>query len=272
MKGTIYVITNKINSKQYIGKTIQEPQRYWESHKARCNSGVKKYLYDSMRKYGIENFSFNIIEEIEAETYKELNNKLNSLEILYIKTYKSKTPHGYNLTDGGEGTVGYVFTEEHRKNLSEAMKGKPSPRKGVKLSKETRKKLSEARIGRFKGEENYFYGKKHTEETKELIKKKNTEYQNRPEIKKINQLKQESRIPVIMCDSKTLEVLETFGSLKEATRWVANNTKYKGDTGTISKAVNNGNISYGYRWFKIEKEDVETIESLEEKASRVGWR
>ena len=75
-----------------------------------------------------------------------------------------------NLTEGGEGTVGYklsegtkhkisearkgkkrIFTEEHRSNISKAMKGRKSPISGLKLSDETKRKMSEAKKGKKRG-------------------------------------------------------------------------------------------------------------------------
>ena len=65
-------------------------------------------------------------------------------------------------------------TEEHKKKLSESLKGKPSPNKGKHLSAEQRKKLSEINRGKYTGDKNPIYGKKHTEEVKKKIGEKNS--------------------------------------------------------------------------------------------------
>lgn len=252
-KGVIYKITNLVTNKIYIGKTTKDPDEYWHYHKIRANGGyVNKYLYSSMNKHGVENFTFKVIEEIEDISIDKLNSQLNALEQHHISSLGSKVPDGYNLTDGGEGTLGMVFSKEHRENISKSCKGRRSPRKGATLSEKTKEKLSKVRMGRFKGEDNHFYGKKHTEETKKIIKDKNTEYQNRPEIKRQNKLKQPHRISVGMY-SLSGELLMTFISLTDAKRWIAKNTEYKGDVGTLSKAVSKGNVSYGYKWKKLDK-------------------
>lgn len=89
----IYKIENLINHKVYIGQSINISQR-WRSHRSHYQT-ENGYLYRAMRKYGIENFSFEIIEECQPE---ELNDK----EIKWIAYYKSNdNEYGYNLTAGG---------------------------------------------------------------------------------------------------------------------------------------------------------------------------
>lgn len=96
MKG-IYKITNLINGNIYIGQSIDIENRF-KTHKSRAfNENEREYekpLYQAFRKYGLENFSFEIIEECEKE---ELNNK----EIYYIKFYNSYN-NGYNCSIGGQ--------------------------------------------------------------------------------------------------------------------------------------------------------------------------
>ena len=95
----IYKITNTINNKVYIGQSINIDER-WRAHKADYkNSHLtgkhKSYLYVSMRKYGIENFKFEVIEEAPKEL-------LNEREIYWIQYYDATNPDkGYNLTPGG---------------------------------------------------------------------------------------------------------------------------------------------------------------------------
>ena len=94
--GYIYKITNKINDKVYIGLTTTSIEQRWKGH---INESKKcdRHLYASMRKYGIENF---VIEKIdETDDFK----KLGELERYYITLYKSTDDNfGYNNTFGGE--------------------------------------------------------------------------------------------------------------------------------------------------------------------------
>lgn len=96
--GLIYKITNKINNKIYIGKTVQPLKTRWKQHLADSKKTSKNHnkLYRAMNKYGQENF---IIEVIEDNIPIEL---LNEKEKFYIKLFNSFY-EGYNLTFGGDG-------------------------------------------------------------------------------------------------------------------------------------------------------------------------
>lgn len=104
MNGLIYKITNDINNKVYIGKTLHSSieQRFKEHkndyQKSRCE---KRPLYDAMNKYGIEHFYIELIEEVPIE-------QLSSREIYWIDYYNSYK-NGYNATSGGEGKQLYDY-------------------------------------------------------------------------------------------------------------------------------------------------------------------
>lgn len=97
--GHIYKITNTINNKCYIGQTTQGVERRWQEHKnASKNENGKNYkhpLYMAFRRYGLENFKFEIIEECSIE-------ELDEKEIKWTKFYDSYK-NGYNITLGGGG-------------------------------------------------------------------------------------------------------------------------------------------------------------------------
>lgn len=93
--GVIYKITNNINNKVYIGQTMRKPADRWQAHKHRAElPDFKTHLYNAMRKYGVENFSFSIIEEC-------LDEKLDERERFWIEYYDSFNK-GYNETLGGQ--------------------------------------------------------------------------------------------------------------------------------------------------------------------------
>ena len=80
MKGYIYLITNNINGMKYIGQTIQLLNKRWNNHIFSSRHIVdndNSYLHRSMRKYGVENFSIKLIQEVVCKNKKDLNDKLN---------------------------------------------------------------------------------------------------------------------------------------------------------------------------------------------------
>lgn len=93
----IYKITNLINQKSYIGQSINIEKR-WVTHKYESiNDKQKAYNYSihqAFRKYGIDNFSFEILELLPKE-------KLNEKEIYWINFFDSYN-NGYNETMGGD--------------------------------------------------------------------------------------------------------------------------------------------------------------------------
>ena len=69
--GYIYKITNKINNKVYIGKTEGDIALRWQQHIYNMSNGIEYHLYNAMRKYGLENFSF-ILPAIIPATLSEI--------------------------------------------------------------------------------------------------------------------------------------------------------------------------------------------------------
>ena len=96
----IYKITNKINGNSYIGQSIEIEQRL-KTHFSRAyqnsekNREYNKPLYRAIRKYGEENFTFEVLEQCTKE---QLNEK-ERYWVSYYDTYRN----GYNATEGGDG-------------------------------------------------------------------------------------------------------------------------------------------------------------------------
>lgn len=105
----IYLITNLVNGKVYVGKTSKSLDKRLRKHKEAANSGRKTRLYASMRKHGSHNFVISQIAETEEE------DEANRLECLWIfLMYAKETTHGYNMTDGGDGRIGIKDSPETR--------------------------------------------------------------------------------------------------------------------------------------------------------------
>ena len=91
----IYKIENQLNKKCYIGQSINIEHRF-AKHKCAKDDF---YIHRALKKYGIENFTFKILEECSQ-------NELNDKEQFYIKTYNSLVPNGYNMIPGGSNGAG----------------------------------------------------------------------------------------------------------------------------------------------------------------------
>jgi group I intron endonuclease len=114
-KGKIYKITNKENGSIYIGCTINSLEKRFGEHLSRCFSSThKSKLYNSMKKYGQENFTIELIEECDLNVIYEIEKK-------YIGQYDSYN-NGLNSTFGGEGCLGYTHSPEIRQKISENTK------------------------------------------------------------------------------------------------------------------------------------------------------
>ena len=244
--GYIYKITNKINQKFYIGQTVKErptdrfsQHKYLARHPEQEHGNSISLLHQSMAKYGVDNFTFEIIEQVDDD-------KLNEREQYWIKELNSFVPSGYNLTKGGDGSKGYSRsqTAEERQNRSESAKkyyeehpeAKEQARERTKKlweNEEYRKKVTESNIkfykehpDMFKGENNPFYGKHHTEES----------------LKKIKEASKKRQIKIAQLDKDTLDVIQIFDGIKEAEK--ALNVSH----GWLSKAARQNKIAYGFRW------------------------
>lgn len=92
----IYKITNNINNKIYVGKTLRTIEERFSEHAKDYLKHLDRPLYKAFQKYGIENFSIEMIEEC-------LPTDINEKEIYWIEYYGS-FKYGYNATIGGDGT------------------------------------------------------------------------------------------------------------------------------------------------------------------------
>jgi group I intron endonuclease len=114
-KGKIYKITNKKNGLVYIGCTINSLKQRFHEHLYRCfKTDYKSKLYNSIKKYGQENFTIELIKECDL-------NIIYKTEKKYIEQYDSYN-NGLNSTFGGEGCLGYIHSPEIRVKISDGIK------------------------------------------------------------------------------------------------------------------------------------------------------
>lgn len=152
--GVIYLRTNLVNGMQYVGRTknFSKRESVWYSIN-RKSPYANDILEKDRKKYGLENFKTEILKECDDED-------LDEWERHYITLYDTVYPSGYNLENGG--TKGVKFHSTTIAKMSEA-------KKGYKHTDEWKNEISE----RMKGENNHFWGKHHTAETKLVLSQKN---------------------------------------------------------------------------------------------------
>lgn len=143
--GNIYCILNVKNGKRYIGQTTLTLQERFKQHVKAALSNTGYYLHSAMRKYGVDNFTIELLEECEEEL-------LHSREIYWVSHFKSFGEMGYNLTEGGEGARGFHHSESTRVKMKEhhwSKTGSYTPNRKV-LSDDSRQRISEALIAYYK--------------------------------------------------------------------------------------------------------------------------
>jgi group I intron endonuclease len=135
--GIIYKATNKVNGKVYIGQTIRGLSSRKSDHISTALRNVDNfYFHNSIRKYGSKSFKWETL--CECSSLEDLN----KMEKHYIDIYDT-FESGYNMTIGGEGTLGHTLSEETKKLLSYNNKGRKLPPR----TEEWCKKISSAKMG-----------------------------------------------------------------------------------------------------------------------------
>ena len=148
----IYRIINKTNGKTYIGQ-----HKYKKLNDSYMGSGILLHL--AYKKYGIENFKKEIL--YSRIQYKET---ADDIERFAIAKERANGKAEYNIADGGYGGCGRL-SEEHKRKISEANRGRIPWNKGKHWQNETKMKISKKR----KGQPANNKGKPMLEETKRKI-------------------------------------------------------------------------------------------------------
>lgn len=170
----VYSLTNIKNGKIYVGYTTQGLEKRFAWHCNDVRSGSNLPLHRAIRKYGSPAFKLEILEDhLSLE-------KAQEREKHWIRLLGSLGSKGYNCTPGGEGTNGYRWTDEQKRN-----KPKPVFSPEFRLGRSVwmkahnalrvftpayRKNLSEAQTG----EKNHQYGRAKSEEIKAMLSRQNS--------------------------------------------------------------------------------------------------
>ena len=125
----IYIITNMINGKQYVGKTQRGYELRFREHCSAHANGFNTYIGNAIHKYGVENFRVDLLKQVPDDSWEYW-------EAFYIKKFKTMySQGGYNMTPGGDSNpmdipevrqrhLEACRTEEHKKRISEASRNR----------------------------------------------------------------------------------------------------------------------------------------------------
>lgn len=117
IRGRIYCVTCLPTGKLYFGQTVKSIYSRFNLHLICARKGSHYKFHRAIRKYGVENFTVEEVMWVEAPTKQALKAKLDFLEIHFIQKFDTRR-NGYNSTDGGEGKLGYIVSEETRNKIS----------------------------------------------------------------------------------------------------------------------------------------------------------
>jgi group I intron endonuclease len=110
-QGSIYLITNMINDKKYVGQTVTSVNKRWLAHIQESKTYSDRPLYRAINKHGVENFKIKVLEECTED-------KLSEREVYWI-SFLDTYNKGYNATTGGERNS--VLREDVKEKISESM-------------------------------------------------------------------------------------------------------------------------------------------------------
>jgi group I intron endonuclease len=183
MNSGIYLITNALDGKMYVGQSKRISKRFWRHKDAARTQNPREafYLHKAIAKHGVDNFKFEVL------LYAVDSDYLNLMEQNCIAKYNTFYPNGYNLDTGGG--VKKCFAEETKQKISAALKGRPCPTKGKPHKEETKQKIAIALKGKKKTQEHIKnaasarIGYKHSEETKAKMRSVDRSYLSSPEQK-----------------------------------------------------------------------------------------
>lgn len=269
IKGIIYKYKSPSN-KVYIGQTLNEERRKKEFQNLNDKYGGKK-IENARKKHGPQNFEYTVLFQKEFCNIEEAIKELNLKEIEFIQQYDS-IKNGYNISSGGDSLRNIMRDVSCKERMINSLKKyyetHDNPFKGKKHTDETKKILREKALGRpsnFRG--CTIDDKKRSLQSENL--KKYYETHNNPfkgkkhsdeTLKKIKETRQNL---IAQINAETNEIIHIYPNLSQAARAV-HNSKYT----DIIRYVCEGYVSpltgvkyetaYGYKWKFIKKDEGST--------------
>jgi len=217
----------------YIGKTNRSFNKRLNEHLSRSNPSDGTAIHNAIAKYGIKNFTINIIEE-----FIDNDDDLNKLEQYYIQQYNTIAPNGYNITIGGDGRTLFSYEKindlwDLKYTVAEICKIMSCSKKVVQSALET----------------NPTYNK-HNSLSRSQKYRRNTEKQTKP--------KEKSPIKTDYCTApkqigqytKNGELIKIYNSYQEAARYIKTAEQNENVVAnSIGRVCRGGRpTAYGYLW------------------------
>jgi group I intron endonuclease len=240
----IYLITNKVNGKVYIGSSRHVEGR-WSSHRCelRRREHLNPHLQNAWDAYGEDAFVFSIVEECNSD-------RLTEREQFYMDKFNClDREKGYNIRPKADNST---LSEETKRKIGDANRGKPSWIRGKHHSDATRQKISASNsssgnhMAGKTGELHPFFGKKHTEKAKTLMSEA-----------KLGKLNNASSKPVMQL-TRTGTLVAVFPSASEAERRTGTDAKLIAACAKGKRKTTNG-----FRWeYEAVSEDSRTTRPL----------
>lgn len=192
----IYMAKNKVNNKIYIGQTIKTLEQRKAQHIATALSGNGFRFHNAIRRYGIDNFVWSIVEEVNDI------NKLSEREIYWIRFYDSYNT-GYNSTIGD---LNPMHTEETKQYHDEIMR---SEEVRNKISKSMKKRIADGN----------FFNEQHRKRISEKLKGNQHFLGHKRTPEAIQKTAEGTRKKVVCYDFNTGVLIKEFNSVKSAAQW-----------------------------------------------------
>jgi group I intron endonuclease len=211
----IYKVTNILNDKCYVGQTIKTLKQRQTNHINAMQKGSKFHFHLALRKYGLDNFKWEILETVTDKSI------LTERETYWITNFDSYNK-GYNMTKWGQQNP--MLSEKVKRKHLKSVQSKEFKAKlreantGRLLTEETKKKLSKQKLGK----KNPMYGKTPTNARK-----------------------------LFMLDPTSSKVLKEFKSGTAANNYLIQRGLTKSSNAKVNIlhcARTNKGIKYGYKW------------------------
>jgi group I intron endonuclease len=249
-----------LNGKQYVGQTVN-PKSRWSKHKSESKKqtlGYKSILYAAMKEYGVDYFTFEILEECDKDV-------LEIREKYWISKFGTLDPNGYNISPGGKALFGEnnpFYGKFHSKETLDIISEKNKGRIANEEERKMRRQINS-------GDQNPFYGRRHTEEAKLKISASMTENRRadlKERMRKNNPNKDGKHcktVAVQMIDNN--KDIKIFESATDAIRYLEVNNKIHTKAKFPSNSIydvcrGRQKTAFGYGW-KYVNEGVSTNES-----------